>query len=192
MHRNLTPRESGLTLFLALLLLIYVYYLLIWQPVSDRIAAADAARLGSEAEIQIEEVKAAKLQEMEQALDELEKAPAGSLSEIAPYDNAENIVRILNEALSAADSYNLIFSPVEVEEKIAVRTIQMTFTCQTYASAREIVHTLYCSPYRCTITALDLKAVRQGRGTPQLAEDPVSVKLKILFFESVLSYSQNT
>ena len=93
------------------------------------------------------------------------------------------VVSTLNAALSAADSYNLIFGAVTFEEHIASRPIDMTFTCGSYAAARDIVAGLYASPYRCAITALALTAAREDGGTAQLARDAVSVRLTITYYE---------
>ena len=111
MTRKLTLREKILFLILALLLVSYGYYLLVHQPVSAAIADAQIRQADAETQIMVEQIKAQRLQEMEDALAQLALEPQGTVSEIATYDNVQNVVRTLNSALSPADSYNLVFSP---------------------------------------------------------------------------------
>lgn len=182
MTRKLTLREKILFLILAVLLLSYGYYLLVHQPVSAAIAGAQVRQADAETQIMVEQIKAQRLREMKDALAQLALEPQGTVSEIATYDNVQNVVRTLNSALSPADSYNLVFSPVTFEGHIASRTIDMLFSCGSYTDARGIISRLYASPYRCAISALSLTA-QNTDGAPRLDRDGVSVKLTITFFE---------
>lgn len=185
MSRKFTAREKVLLLVLALLLLICGYWMALWQPTA---AAVERARLREETaqdQIVVEEAMLGKLTQMRQALDGLNQDT--EQSEIAAYDNMQNVVRILNDALSRSQSYNLIFSPVTFDGNLASRTIDMTFTCGSYDDARAILKTLDQGPYRCRITALTMLAENPAEAADTIYRDGVSVKLTITFFE----YAEN-
>lgn len=184
MSRKFTTREKVLLLILAVLLICCGYYYLVFQPVSQTISDAGLRQADAETSIMLEEIRASKLARMKEEL--AEEAKRGHSSEIPDYDNVERVVRLLNQALSAADSYNLAFTPVSVEEHIATRTIAMNFTCGSYAQAKEIIGELYRSPYRSQINALSLNAQPRERGQAGSVEtDPVAVQMTVTFYEYV-------
>ncbi len=180
MNRKFTTREKALLLILAVLLLVCGYFVLVFQPVTDAIADATLRQAEAESAILIEETRAIQLRQMQEALDNLERSD--HLSQVPDYDNTQNVVRLLNGALSAASSYNLVFTPVAFEGNIARRSIDMTFTSGSYEGAKAIVQTLYDVPYRCEITALSLSCA-DGNQAEDITRGPVSTRLSITFFE---------
>lgn len=182
MSRKFTPRETVLLLLLSVLLLLLGYDYLVHRPVSSAMEQADAALQNAAVQIEVETVKARRMAEMQQALEQLSADP-GSVPQIADYDNTRNVVWLLNTALAPSEDYNLVFSPVVFEESIARRTIDMTFTCADYDTAKGIIQALSASPYRCEISAVTLTADGTAAQNADLSRDSVAVKLTITFFE---------
>lgn len=184
MSREFKLREKILMLILAVLLLIYGYYMIIIKPVSEGIEAAKSGKANIEAQMVIEQAKAAKLKSMKKALEEIDQADKPAISEIARYDNLSNVVESIDSALDGALSYNLVFNPVTFKGQIAYRAIDISFNCETYSAARKIINALNNSPYRCKITALNISA-NAGGDVPRLDKNPVTAKLTIVYYELV-------
>lgn len=153
MKRKFSSREKVLMTVLAVLLIVCSYVLLVDQPVRNITAEAAVRKENAESTMMIETAKLAKMRKMQKALDELSD---GAEADVPDYDNAKEVIRLLNKALSQAEHYDLNFQPVEFDGQIACRTIDMTFTCYGYDAAKDIVKVLYDSPYRCEITALSI------------------------------------
>lgn len=151
MTRKFSLREKILMSILAVLLIVCLYVLLVDQPVRNTVAEAAVRKENAESTMMIETAKLAKMRKMQAALAELSE---GTQADVPDYDNAKEVIRLLNRALSQADEYDLSFPPVEMNGQIACRTIDMTFTCNGYDTAKNIMQVLYDSPYRCEITAL--------------------------------------
>lgn len=179
MRRAFTKRELVLILILAVLLLVSVYYLLIWQPTVQAMDEAYLRYEAAENQIVNEKVKAAQLDNMRTKLAELNES--GERKEVARYDNVHNVVTLLNEALAPATTFQISFRPVEIEGQIVSRAVDMYYTCDGFRGAQSILETLRNSPYRCELTSVSFHAeeVRSG----DIFADAVSVRLTVVFFE---------
>lgn len=182
MNRKFTLRETIMILILALLLAGCGYYFLVLEPTTQAITEASLRREDADALIVVEEARAAKLDQMKQELEKLSNGSVSHVSEIASYDNVQNVVQMLHGALSQADHYNLVFSPVTFDGHIVSRPIDMTFNCAQYDTAKSIISSLYASPYRCEISSLTLLSQSKEAGA-DISKDAVSVKLTITFYE---------
>lgn len=180
MTRGFTRREKALLLCLAVLLVAAVYYLFIDQPTRASLADADNRLADAETSLTIEQAKAGELERMRRELEDAAGTAGGAVT--PDYDNARGVVSALNAALSKAQSYQLSFRPVEFGDQLARRDIEMAFVCRDYATAAEIVRTLYAGPYRCEIVALNLAPApgRQGGG---LADGEVRASLTVRYLE---------
>ena len=180
MKREFTTREKVLLLILAVLLLCCGYYLLVAQPTSESIQTAAIRQMNAEDDMMVEEARAAHLAEMRRKLDSLDES--SNVSQLAAYDNVQNVVRLLNDALAPAETYNLLFNAVAIEGSIANRTVDMSFSCASYDTAIGIIDTLYNAPYRCQITGLTLRAEKNDGN---IYDGPVAVTLSVTFFEYI-------
>lgn len=150
MRRELTVREWMLLGVLGILLVITGYILLFYNPMTserDRcIGETETCRMQLEAA----NLRIADKHRMERELEELfaaEVPPVG----IPDYENLKPVMFELNSILSRARSYNLSFSTVDTSQTIVRRSIAMTFTTDSYASAKAILGQLHDSGYRCMI-----------------------------------------
>lgn len=180
MSRKFTGREKALLFILALLLVCAGYYILVHQPVVQTIESAGIRQEDAESQLLIEQARARRLRQMEEELAALRDDGGAALAEIPDYDNAQEVVRVLNAALAGSDGYNLVFSPVSFSGSIASRAIDMSFTCQGYGEAKGIIQQLYRAPYRCQITGL---ALTSSGESGDVTQGTLSVKLTIVFYE---------
>lgn len=178
MNRELTTREKFLLLVLAIMLLVSLYYLLVYQPVEEQLA--DLALLEAETEdaILMETVRLAQLNKMEEELEQIFAAADGNPTEIAAYDNAKQVMNELNAILTPADNYSLNFTVVAPEEdNIVRRQAALSFTCSGYQQARDMLTALHDSPYRSLISDLNLQLSYEEEGVG------VSGSAQIVYFE---------
>ena len=150
LNRSFSTRETVLILVLALLLVVACYYFLVVKNVSDTVAANNEQLAGIEMNIGAQESLAAARARMKAELDEL--GDDETLPEVAVYDNIRNELNELNTLLGSATTYNLSFGQPTVEGQLVRRTVTVSFTTPSYASALEVVRQLENGTYRCQIT----------------------------------------
>lgn len=150
LNRSFSTRETVLILILAVLLIVAFYYFLVVKNVSDTVAANNEQLAGIEMNIGVQESLAADRARMKAELDEL--GDDETLPEVAIYDNIRNELNELNTLLGSATTYNLSFGQPTVEGQLVRRTVTVSFTTPSYASALEMVRQLENGTYRCQIT----------------------------------------
>lgn len=182
MKRQFSRREKILLLILAVLLLGVLYYMLVDQPVRDTVADANSRQSAAESELLIDTAKLMQMRQMQSALDELS---ADSKAIVPDYDNAQQVVNLLNKAMLYADSYDLSFRSIAVDGQIVSRPIDLNFTCADYSAAKAILTVLHDGPYRCDITAFTIAEndSLEAEEYASVAEGSVKCSLTATFYE---------
>ncbi len=178
LSRKFTTREKVLLLILAVILLAELYFLLVHQRVERELAEAQSRTETATAAYNVARMKAEQKREMQKKIQEALKDE--SVRPLPDYDNSTNVVAYLNGVLAAAEEYNLVFNAVTVSNYVAVRPISMSFRCQGYAAARDIVAQLENGPYYCEVTGLSMSAQSGGS---DLTGEMVSVQMTAVFYE---------
>ena len=173
MKKGLTNREQVLLLILILVGLIAVYNYAFYIPTQAKISTYKQDALTIDDEILVAEVKAAKLNMMEKELEEIKSGDLTNIKELPPYDNSRNVMNSLSVILSNATQYNISFSGVTEEEGIVRRDITLTFSANSYETAKSILSSIYSGPYRCLMKDLHMT---QGSGV-------WNVNVQITYFE---------
>ncbi len=176
MKRQFSLRERVLMVVLALLLLGCVYYILVEKPVQDTLMDASQRQSEAESQLTIASAQLQKMRRMQAALDQLEQS---AQADVPDYDNAKNVVELLNRAMALTGEYNLTFQPVTTQGAIASRTIQMNFRCDSYATAKQVLQILLDSDYRCRVTAMSVSC-NQGS---DISQGEVAVSASVTFYE---------
>lgn len=192
MRRELTAREWMLLGVLGIMLVVTGYILLFYNPMTS-----ERDRCISETETCRMQIEAANLRiedkhRMERELEELFAAEVPPIG-IPDYENLKPVMFELNSILSGARSYNLSFSTVDTSQTIVRRSISMSFTTGSYASAKAILEQLHDSGYRCMMDNVSINFSGDGYrsgwwgdlwGNPEeYIEENVSVNATIVFFE---------
>lgn len=184
MKREFTTREKVLLLVLIVIVIAAGYYWLVYTPVENRILEARAEETNYQDQILMEMVRTKQLKEMREALSSQNTESEGPMSVIPDYDNLEYVMVQLDAILTPAINYSLTFSDVVPSDKLISRPIEMTFACDSYNTARNIMNNLYSCMYRCTIDHVTMTAGGGEReGVADLNQDPVSVSLTVTFYE---------
>ena len=182
LKREFTKREKVLILVLAILLLLTGYYKFVNQPTADRIATAQNACYDIESETTIESAKAQRLSAMRDAIEKYESATGGISSVVPAYDNIDNVMIQLDSILGAASDYSLTFRDVVFGDDAVTRPVDMTFTCGSYDTARDIIEKLDGCMYRCALN--DITVAVDGKSGVDITNGGVAVSLTATFYET--------
>ena len=175
MKRKLTAREWMLLCVLAVLAVVSGYIMLFYMPVTTQRDSAlnevEACRL----ELEAAQLRLDEKQRMERVLEKVFSQPGEPMG-LAPYDNLQPVMVELHAILDGAEDYSLSFGTVDTQEPIVRRSISLTYTTGSYATARNILQRLHDSAYRCMLDSVNISM-------GQDAGDAISVNSTIVFFE---------
>ena len=175
MRRQLTVREWMLLALLGVILLVSGYIMLFYMPMTSErdlaLSEAESCRAQTEAaQLRLEDKR-----RMERELEELFAAPRPPLG-IPDYDNLRPVMLELNTILSGTTDYSLTFSAVDASQTIVRRSIAMSFTTDSYGSAKTVLRRLHDSAYRCMLDNVSISIGERDEGN-------VSVSASLVFFE---------
>ena len=163
MDREFTPREKGMLLVLAVLLLALGYMKLFYAPVQQAVEDNQQRQTELQDQALIEQTRVLKMQVMEKELEELKAGNAVPDAQVPDYDNVQRVMIELNAILARAQEYSLAFDDVSLDDSGLVRRpVELTFKTADYAAAREIINDLYHCRYRCSIQDVSIYADEDG------------------------------
>lgn len=175
MRRQLTAREWFLLALLGVILLVAAYVMLFYMPMSARRDNALAAAETCRTEIEEAQSRLEEKERMERELDALFAANPDPLS-IADYDNLQAVMFELNSILASTEDYSLSFGTVDDTQAIVRRSISLSFTAPTYASAKAVLQQLHDSAFRCMLDDVSIGITRGD-------QSGVLVTGSLVFFE---------
>lgn len=188
LSKQLTRRECVLLAILGVLLLFSAYFFLVHRPVTEGLARTRQEREELAVELTVLDAKQQSMTRMQAELDALLQQP--NTAQIPHYDNLEQIMGFLDTLLAPASDYTLGFNGLTPDEDTTIlrRVMTLTFTCDSYQLARDIVLQMQNCPYRCQldqlgITPAVLPNTRSDEQRP-LTQGPVTVSLCVTFFET--------
>ena len=202
-----STRDIVMVVFLVVFLIGVLYYMGFYKPLQADLASITSQTVQTDDQINQAMNKAAEMKRMRDELDVILSQPKFQITEIAPYDNKNIVLNMLNGVLGASEEYSLSFTDPEIEEGGTVRRdVSMNFSCRDYDSAKINLRNLTKSNWRCLVRNVSINA--DGSVAEHLDEDekkeleektededkaydendlmmtPVSVSATITFFES--------
>lgn len=176
---KLSKRDAIMILLLALIIIGTVYYMAFYTPLQNDLASI--ANQSSELDAQIAETqgKLKYMNEMKAELEEIFSRPKEEITEIAPYNNAKNIMNFLHGILGS--NYEMSSpDPIIDSDGTVRRKISLSFTCEDYASAKAVLKSLASWNYRCLLEGLNIS----GDSEEGIEEGEIKVSVAMTFFES--------
>lgn len=184
LKRKFTLRETVLLLIMCVLFLVVFYYLMVASPVNEEVARCASEQVPVEDDISTELIKASRKKKM---LKEMEEAPEAPKGELKPYNNLNNEMRELYQALEDAESYNISFSEARASGTIVRRNISIAFEAGSYERMKAILERMSDSQYRCIMKDLDISAGSRRNGAKGVASaDSISVSVVITYYETTV------
>ena len=191
LNRAFTNREIAVILLLTLILLVLIFYRFIYAPIQEQLDYYEAETATVDTQIQMEQVRAAKIQQMR---DQIETGLKEYPGEVMTYDNVKAEIEALNGILSAAKSFDVSFQQPTANGNAVRRRVDINFVADSYASARAIMRQLHDCEFRGMITTLSLNpasrrfisenGVYYYTSLTDLQTGDVTVNLSLTFYET--------
>lgn len=175
MRRKLTPREWMLLGVLVVLAIVVGYITLFYIPTTEARDEALAEAESCKKQTEAAQVRLTEKQRMERELDEIFAQNPNPLG-LADYDNLQPVMVELNTILADTQNYSLSFATVDTSKSIIRREISISFTCGSYATAKNVLQRLHDSSFRCMLNNVTITRGRSSDGS-------TSVSGSIVFFE---------
>ncbi len=176
---KLSTREIVLLIILAVIVIGACYYFFFLTPHNNEMTSIANQIADVDSQIETAQVQVASLQAKQAEIDEILKNP--NATEIAPYDNAKEVMKQLNSVLNGkCIEYDIRFSDPDIDESGLVRRgVQLSFRTATYAEAKAILKQLSESHWRCIITNVAVEC-----GAVAEIETQSTVSANLTFYES--------
>ena len=180
--RPFTKREKAYLMILAVLLLVAAYIYLVYLPVGQRTETASRSIARTNIALEQEQLLGQQRIRMSDALEKLKAEAGDEVVAIPAFDNAQALVAELDEILSLAASYDVVFQPVTVEAGLVRRHLQINFNCADYDRASAVLEGLNQSAYRNEISAVSLTPAENRRGG-DIMLGSLHVSVSLTYFE---------
>lgn len=186
----LTKSQKLALLLLVLLAALAVWYVGIYTPIQDRIAAADTADL--EDQMAMEQMRASKIKSMQVEIDENVNAGAPV---VPSYNNFKKELDELNATFGQAYEFDFSFSEPRqdgsgVQGSGVRRDISVTCQAENYDAAVELMRQILQGPYRSMIHDVaitsDDKRDNDPDFEPDVRQGRVSLSFNMTYFETTM------
>ncbi len=153
--RSFSRREKTLLVFLALILVVGLYVLLVQRPVEAKLDELALEVEDLELKTQVAQIKLGQRNKMKRELDEIFALPQDEITVMPPYDNIETLMVQFNTIFMGLEP-KLSFPEVQFNEGIATRPIQFEVVVPSYEQARAILTRLTRTGYRSLLDGLSI------------------------------------
>ena len=176
-----TAREAKLFAVLGVIILGFCYYKFFYVNLQDQIKRLNAERDAEISQTQSLSKRIAQVESMRRSLeenrDEMLDIP------IPDYDNGKAVTKELERILSGTDSYSLSFTSISHNDYIAQRPVRISFSTESYASARAILTKLDASELFNQISDVSFNMGQGNFDEDGNYHSSCSVGLNITYFE---------
>ena len=183
----LTRTEKIVLLILVALFLLAGWYMGIYHPIQLRIQAADTTDL--ESEMEMEQMRAAKIKAMQAEIDENKNVGAPM---VPSYNNFKKELDELNQTFGQAYEFHFQFSEPEQDGSLIRRNVAVKFDAKNFEAAKEMVKEILNSPFRTMVHDLSISSNSRTSADHQddIKQDPVTVTFLMTAYET--SYGADT
>ena len=179
LNRAFTPREKGLILALALVLVGAFYYFAVIQGTSATLSANEQRMAELQVSLEEQQLKAVQLRAMEAELEQLSNKKEAP--QVQAYNNFRGEWDQLKGLLRDATSFQLNFGDPVATGQLVRRPVQASFTTGSYQEALALVERIQKGQYRCVINDFGMSQV-----SDQVKDQTgVSVSVSMTFYETL-------
>ena len=180
MNYSFSSREKVLLIFLAIILVLVAWFVLVYQRTTNQIIDLDRQIAETQSQVAVTSTKVKQLENMEKTVEE-RKASGNFTAEIPMYDNMTALMAELDRTMQAANSYTVSFNELDRESAsgYVLRGVQITFDCNSYDDAKSLVNALAKGKYPCSVNSIDLTS-RNSR-----TDSGVTASVHVVYFEKL-------
>lgn len=177
----LTRTEKIILLVMVALALLCGWYVWIYHPIQLRIEAADTTEL--ESEMEIEQMRAAKIKKMQA---EIQENRAAGAPVVPSYNNFKKELDELNRIFGRGYDFAFQFAEPELEGKNIRRSMAVSFHADSYGSAVEMMREILRGPYRSMIHEVSITPDSRvyAAQEPDMRTGRVTVSFSLTYFET--------
>ena len=172
-RKKLSAREVVLLIILIVLAVFAAYIYGFQKPMQEKMDHYKSLAAAADDELIVAEAKIVKLQKMEKELKDIIEAGNLNSKEIPNFDNSENVMVELSAILEKTLNYEVQFLGTSEKDGIVRRNINLSYFCQDYENAKNVLEKIYDGKYRCLLKDLH---VRQSNGK-------CNVSVTVTYFE---------
>lgn len=182
MNKSIWP----LFILLTLILVGVIYYFAIYKVTEEELSNLDTEINNTSGEVSAAEARMVMLEEMAAEIEEGKQS--GSM--VCDYDNAKAELEFLSSVISPATDYNFSFEEPISEDGVYVRrNVSISFSCNGYSDAKQIVNDIVTSPYRTIFKDVTFTPINKKNNVKTdelvLSDDcEVSVVANLVFIET--------
>ena len=182
MNRTLTPKEKFTFVFLALVVVLALWYLLFFTPTKASIEQLGIDKESFEGQTNNLNLQLVTYRKWQQELGIDMNSQSDDFAKIADFNNIRELTAELNTILADATTFSMSFaqiSPPEEQGKDCYRRdVSLNFSTPSYAKARAILKKLNESQYGCLLQDVSIAESADSAG-----ESTVTVNATLSFFE---------
>ena len=190
MNRSLTPKEKLTFVFLALVVVLALWYLLFFSPTKASIAelqgdqaAGTRGKVGElEDQKQMVQTQIAVFKKWQEELGIDINSQSDDFAKIADYNNIRELTAELNAILADSTSFSMSFAqivtPDQMEKDCYRRNVNLNFMANNYVTARSILKKLNDCRYGCLLQDVTITETKSSSG-----DNAVAVTATLSFFE---------
>ena len=180
--REFSAREKALLIVLVIIILGAVYYLTVFQPVSDSLTRANLDKQSLQDEIIIAEARADQISNMQTERAEME-ASGRVLGQMPSYNAGKKEIDFLNDTLSSETAdYYVGFTQLTREGNQIRRNFTLNFTASNYEVAKKIIESMERCEIRCLIGDMVVVPAEENEG---IMDGAVEVNCVATFYETM-------
>ena len=180
LNYSFSSREKVLLLFLAIILVVVAWFVLVYQRTANQTVELDRQIAETQSQIAVTSTKVKQLENMQKTVEE-RKASGNFAAEIPMYDNMTALMAELDRTMQAADSYTVSFNELDRDTASGnvLRGVQITFDCGSYGAAEGLVNALATGRFPCSVNSIDL-TTRSSR-----TDSGVTASVHVVYFEKL-------
>lgn len=177
----LTKTQKIVLLVVVFALIAGGYYAGFYLPVQRRIEAADTAEL--DAQIQLEQMKAMQIRQMEE---EIEENKTSNAPMVPAYNHFKTETEELNRIFANAYDFTFQYSEPQVDGMEIRRAMNISFTADSFDHAVSMLHEVVEGPYRCLIEDLSIQDDKdlEDEELEDIRIHSVAVAFQLTYFET--------
>lgn len=179
-----SAREKFMLAILAFVGIAIAWYQFIFVNYQNQMNSLESELATVEEEILLSQSRAEALRTMKAKVEEY-KAQGIDPMLLPAFDNTKSLMAYLNGVLSSSTGYSMSFdNPAVSEDDGSVHRVgTISYTADSYKSARSIAESIARGPYACQVTALSISDESSQATKSGKSSEAVSASLQVIFLE---------
>ena len=184
-------REKALLLVLAIILLVVVWFVFVFQRTTNEINRLDSEISVVDTNTTVASAQVGRMHAMQATIDKYKESGVAARP-VPAFDNMTPLMTELNGIMAGTTTYTLSFDDLDTEtsQEYVLRGVTADFGCNSVAEAESVVAALAKGTFPCSIDSVSINdntAGRVSRVSGVTGSGAVSASVHVTFFEKPAS-----